>query len=444
MTRTLVHSLIFAVILQVTYHFFGSIFEGLDDKSKDGSDKKSDNKDKIANKGGEAAKDDNKTRQDNGTKRDNKTRQDNGTKRDAGAKDDNKTRQDTGAKDDNKTRQDNGTKRDTGAKDDNKTRQDNKTKDDNKTRQDNGEKRDNKTRQDNKTKDDKGAKQDNGTTKPFAPNSVTSSTTLQASKFTPSPTATNAAKTTPVSITTAAPTTMMLTPAPTTMMLTPAPTTRTGNVKKAAVAAITRAPTTMATTTTSKNTVHSYPPKPLNTATYVTNINNSSYGNGTYIVSASVERGGPGTSANAFSGTGSYSSVSDFWQINPFPTNTTTLVSGKNIIGEWLQLQLPYAITITKYSTFFGSINVVGQWIIAGSNDGNNWTLLDSQNPNGSGFNKSMYFNTLSFNINSTNAYNYYRFIFMNTYIYNPDGTSIPSSQPTYGVINNLIYYGTP
>ena len=34
MSRTLVHSLIFAVILQVTYHFFGSIFEGLDEKDK--------------------------------------------------------------------------------------------------------------------------------------------------------------------------------------------------------------------------------------------------------------------------------------------------------------------------------------------------------------------------------------------------------------------------
>lgn len=67
----------------------------------------------------------------------------------------------------------------------------------------------------------------------------------------------------------------------------------------------------------------------------------------------------------------------------------TTVVSGQNVTGEWFQVKLPYALSLTSYTllqrTGFETRHAKA-FTVAGSNDGTTWTLLDSQswatNPN--------------------------------------------------------------
>ncbi len=61
----------------------------------------------------------------------------------------------------------------------------------------------------------------------------------------------------------------------------------------------------------------------------------------------------------------------------------STTISGTVYLGEWLQIQLPYAINLVDYTIVsrpgFETIQSPNTWVIAGSNNGTTWTLLDTE-----------------------------------------------------------------
>jgi hypothetical protein len=158
------------------------------------------------------------------------------------------------------------------------------------------------------------------------------------------------------------------------------------------------------------------PYPPANLTGYSTTISGQSYGNGTYTVSATVERNGAGTAANAFGN-------SSIWQINPYPTTRTTVVSGTTYTGEWVQLVIPSSIIVKRYSFDTGPSNNPLSWAIAGSTDGNTWYLFDYQN-----FTTIAGYITHRFDISNSTTYNYYRFIYI-------------GSNGTYPVLKNFKFY---
>ena len=115
-------------------------------------------------------------------------------------------------------------------------------------------------------------------------------------------------------------------------------------------------------------------------------ITDSSYGNGTFIVTRSgVSRTGARDSYQLFNyadsdtnnywGTpnGTYSSTTGFQLGNLDPTGT-------GYLGEWLKLELPYKLRLTSY-IFKGSSSVAGgrvprSFALFGSNDNSTWTKL--------------------------------------------------------------------
>lgn len=88
----------------------------------------------------------------------------------------------------------------------------------------------------------------------------------------------------------------------------------------------------------------------------------------------------------------------------------STTVSGVSYSGEWLQIQLPRAIRLFSYTLScrpgYVSSQSPNTWVIAGSNDGTTWTLLDSET------NVSTWDSLrLSFNVNNSATYTYFRII---------------------------------
>jgi len=123
-----------------------------------------------------------------------------------------------------------------------------------------------------------------------------------------------------------------------------------------------------------------------------------SYGNGTYTASASSTSGSTNYEYYAFNkvnptdasaqlswrnnSTTAYNATSGLYSANTY----STLVSGTVYNGEWLQIQCPTRIYATGYTltspnhtanTYLGT---PGSWVVAGSNDEANWSLLDSRN----------------------------------------------------------------
>ena len=156
-----------------------------------------------------------------------------------------------------------------------------------------------------------------------------------------------------------------------------------------------------------------YPPTDLSGNSTV--ISGQPYGNGTYTVSATVER--LSRRAPYAFGTTSY------WQLNPYPTTRTTVVSGTTYTGEWVQLVMPSSIVVKRYSLTTTSSNNPISWVIAGSTDGTTWYLLDYQN-----FTTIAGFTTHRFDISNSTSYNYYRFIYI-------------GSNGTYPVLSNFKFY---
>ena len=157
-----------------------------------------------------------------------------------------------------------------------------------------------------------------------------------------------------------------------------------------------------------------YPPRDLSSSSYTTVFSGLNYGNGTYVTSASIERNG------SYSVNGAFQNIIKFWQVNPYPTTTTTTdYNGVVYTGEWAQIYLPSAILFSSYSTYNDAGNAVLGWTILGSNNGTTWFNIKNE-----GYPLATTSMTVYFNINPTNGYQYYRLI-----ITNPGSAAYPVFQ---------------
>jgi hypothetical protein len=137
------------------------------------------------------------------------------------------------------------------------------------------------------------------------------------------------------------------------------------------------------------------------------------YGNGNYIYSASSQLNTSEFVGALFNDSGkqqqyttssaSYSTSTGLY----VPGAASTLVSGTTYNGEWVQIQLPYAIYLTSYSriaAYTSSTRNETSHILAGSNNGSTWILLNSAS-------EPQYLTSRTINLNVTTAYSYYRLI---------------------------------
>jgi len=94
-------------------------------------------------------------------------------------------------------------------------------------------------------------------------------------------------------------------------------------------------------------------------------------------------------------------------------TNTwTTTVGTVSLLGEWLQVQLPYSIFLYSYSIKTPNYTVNStfpkRFTILGSNDGSLWEYVDQQNVKTPVLNSKP---SRVYNINSTKSYSYFRLV---------------------------------
>ena len=119
--------------------------------------------------------------------------------------------------------------------------------------------------------------------------------------------------------------------------------------------------------------IQQYPPGNLSPSEYVTTLTGQPWGNGTYVSSASS-----GTAYAAFSGTsgsywassgGGYAAGTGIYA----GSSVTTDVASASYSGEWLQIQLPYAIVMSSYA-LTSDLKTVA---LLGSVDGSTWYTVD-------------------------------------------------------------------
>ena len=160
-----------------------------------------------------------------------------------------------------------------------------------------------------------------------------------------------------------------------------------------------------------------YPPSGLTGTT--TTFTDKAYGNGTYIVSSSSDFGSTEANYRAFD----YiltAGTTLFWTIssgtvysgvdNLYTGSASTTINSIPYSGEWLQIILPTKIFLTKYYIFTpsnGTDRGAKQFWMVASNDGINWTIIDTQSAI-TGYTVSGKLFVLS---TQTTAYNYYRLI---------------------------------
>ena len=115
--------------------------------------------------------------------------------------------------------------------------------------------------------------------------------------------------------------------------------------------------------------------------------------NGTYIMSSScltTQNSNGGTLAYAFSGDSSadiMQSPSTYNSSGSYTGSVATVTSGTTIYGEWMQVQLPYTLTVTTYSIISAVPSGGPSWAtmvpksfyLCGSNDGSTWTTIDNR-----------------------------------------------------------------
>jgi hypothetical protein len=164
------------------------------------------------------------------------------------------------------------------------------------------------------------------------------------------------------------------------------------------------------------------------------------YGEGKYIVSASSER----TNNNAWMAyTRLYAANGGEWQP---PTTvyassgsgpgaytgsvTTVDALGNSYAGEWLQMQLPVSVLPSSYTISISSGSYSsyepGSWVILGSRDGINWSLVATRTsvvPASWTAIGSYY--AMTVNLNQTQAYNYWRIV-VGTINSNGSGFTVP------------------
>jgi len=172
---------------------------------------------------------------------------------------------------------------------------------------------------------------------------------------------------------------------------------------------------------------------------YVTSING-----GTYVASASTEYSSYGFEAwraydkvwvtptnSAWAGSTGYFTTAPYACAG---TVTTTDVNGNSYLGDWNQIQLPSPVLLSSYTLY--PINTSGfqtqspsKFVILGSRDGINWTLVSSQ----SGISWT-YGVGQTFSATATQSFNYYRLVSIQL-----SGVTTPQVTD----IAEIIYYGT-
>ena len=125
-----------------------------------------------------------------------------------------------------------------------------------------------------------------------------------------------------------------------------------------------------------------YPPAAMTGNT--TTMTGLTYGNGTYVASASTILGTAWDTYLAFSlnpGLFWHSTVGVY--TGGYTGGVSTTVDGVVVLGEWLQLTMPLAIRIDRYSVspriLLYSIRSPVNFVLAGSTDGTTWTKLDQR-----------------------------------------------------------------
>ena len=160
-----------------------------------------------------------------------------------------------------------------------------------------------------------------------------------------------------------------------------------------------------------------YPPVAFTSASNSLTVTGQTYGNGNYVASASS------TTSSLREARFAFDRTTERWQSTTSRYNgatgsyigsvSTTTTQG-NIVGEWLQLQLPSAIAVNKFTlTSGGSARPKGVKLL-GSNTGlNDWVImfstvnLDLNDPDGNfGFSE-----TITINLSNSVAYSYYRLV---------------------------------
>lgn len=145
--------------------------------------------------------------------------------------------------------------------------------------------------------------------------------------------------------------------------------------------------------------------------------NTSTLSDGTYIASAS-------NSASTQPYYAFNNTLADYWgELTSFNTSgvytggLTTTVSSVSYSGEWLQLQLPNAITLYSY-TLAGrqdqqlfAYRLPTSFIIAGSNDGSTWVLVDKVVYTNFNSQYDGSCNNYICAVGNTNSYTYFRLI---------------------------------
>jgi len=198
-----------------------------------------------------------------------------------------------------------------------------------------------------------------------------------------------------------------------------------------------------------------YPPGPLTGDT--TFIYYGSYGQGRYDVSYSSQFG-TATNENAVkvfskeptntwtanqwtNALGSYTSLTSIYSTNNALGHTgtyNTVVSGISISGEWIQLKMPNAIVLNKYMIIGETGRSINSFVLAGSNDGNTWSLIDEQRNLGiwslSYPNCTMYFTPSS----APPSYNYFRLIITSI------AATANATTVNYVTIRQIKYFAKP
>jgi hypothetical protein len=167
--------------------------------------------------------------------------------------------------------------------------------------------------------------------------------------------------------------------------------------------------------------VQAWPPAPMTANT--TTITGQTYGNGTYVASASSIVSAAWAVWEAFNqdiaidaNPGWHSAFTYNNETGLYEGTVTTIADGRIISGEWIQLQLPTPIVLSSFNmqgrgdntgiTNLTHLRRLPQsYVLAGSNDGAAWTILDDR--------ENVYYTGLSttFTVDNTNAYTYYRLI---------------------------------
>ena len=118
-------------------------------------------------------------------------------------------------------------------------------------------------------------------------------------------------------------------------------------------------------------------------------VSGNQYGNGTFVVS---DNRNSTYAYTAFGPSQFYmgNNSNDYLSSGAYTGSTVTVVNGANYVGDWIQVQVPSSasnlgVTQTLFSyTLYARVSyqnrAPSQWMLAGSTDNVNWTVIDYQN----------------------------------------------------------------